>query len=217
MSEKHLTKKDLWSVLWHQMAIRGANNYERQQNAGFVQAMIPVIDRVYDTDEEKKAAYERHLEYFLTQDMVTAIPIGIAAAMEESHANNPHMDPSSINAVKTALMGPLAGLGDSLLNGTARPILASIGISFIEAGLGLIAGQISNRYGSGGEKIRFGIKNLTDQIFLLDETFRVAHIEFFDLRGITMDEVPLSEKEVLVWARRLARAMNDGVTYPDHD
>ena len=128
MSEKHLTKKDLWSVLWHQMAIRGANNYERQQNAGFVQAMIPVIDRVYDTDEEKKAAYERHLEYFLTQDMVTAIPIGIAAAMEESHANNPHLDPSSINAVKTALMGPLAGLGDSLLNGTARPILASIGI-----------------------------------------------------------------------------------------
>ena len=138
MSEKKLNNKDLWSILINQMAIRGANNYERQQNAGFAQAMIPVIEKVYDTDEEKREAYERHLEYFLTQDMVTAIPIGIAAAMEESHANNPSMDPSSINAVKTALMGPLAGLGDSLLNGTARPILASIGISFIEAGLGWV-------------------------------------------------------------------------------
>ncbi len=136
MSEKKLTKADLWRVFWNQMAIRGANNYERQQNAGFVQAMMPVIDRVYDTKEQKVEAYERHLEYFLTQDMVTAIPIGIAAAMEESYANNPEMNPMSINAVKTALMGPLAGLGDSLLNGTARPILASIGISFVNAGLG---------------------------------------------------------------------------------
>lgn len=136
MSEKALSKKDLWRVFWNQMAIRGANNYERQQNAGFTQALIPVIEKVYDNDADKKAAYERHMEYFLTQDMVTAIPVGIAAAMEEMHAENPEMDPSSINAVKTALMGPLAGLGDSLLNGTARPILASIGISFIDAGLG---------------------------------------------------------------------------------
>ena len=148
-----LTKKDLWKVFWHQMTIRGANNYERQQNAGFTQALIPVIEKVYKTKEEKKAAYERHMEYFLTQDMVSAIPVGIAAAMEETNASNPEMDPSSINAVKTALMGPLAGLGDSLLNGTARPILASIGISFINAGLGwlgpifFVLGMWSYRWG----------------------------------------------------------------------
>lgn len=59
-----LTKKDLWKVFWHQMTIRGANNYERQQNAGFTQALIPVIEKVYKTKEEKKAAYERHMEYF---------------------------------------------------------------------------------------------------------------------------------------------------------
>lgn len=139
MSEnRKLNNNDLWKIFWHQMAIRGANNYERQQNAGFTQAMIPVIEKIYKTDEMKKEAYQRHMEYFLTQDMVSAIPIGIAAAMEETYAENPEMDPSSINAVKTALMGPLAGLGDSLLNGTARPILASIGISLISSGLGWI-------------------------------------------------------------------------------
>ncbi|MEG0577798.1 MAG: PTS system mannose/fructose/sorbose family transporter subunit IID [Bacilli bacterium] len=136
MKDVKLTKKDLWKVFWNQMTIRGANNYERQQNAGFTQAMMPVIEKVYDNDEDKKEAYERHMEYFLTQDMVSAIPVGIAAAMEEMHANDPDMDPSSINAVKTALMGPLAGLGDSLLNGTARPILASLAISLVHAGLG---------------------------------------------------------------------------------
>ena len=133
---KKITKKDLWKVFLNQMTIRGANNYERQQNAGFTQSMMPIIEKLYTDPDEKKAAYERHMEYFLTQDMVSAIPVGIAVALEEKYAADPDMDPSSINAVKTALMGPLAGLGDSLLNGTARPILASLAISLVNANLG---------------------------------------------------------------------------------
>lgn len=135
--EKKITKKDLWKVFWNQMTIRCANNYERQQNAGFTQALMPVIEKIYDDPEDKKEAYNRHMEYFLTQDMVSSIPVGISIAMEEKHAEDPdEVDPNSINAVKTALMGPLAGLGDSLLNGTARPILASLAISLVNAGTG---------------------------------------------------------------------------------
>ncbi|MGX7076456.1 PTS system mannose/fructose/sorbose family transporter subunit IID [Globicatella sanguinis] len=136
--EKKLTKKDLWRVFWNQLSIRGANNYERQQNAGFTQSMIPVIEKLYVDPEDKLEAYNRHMEYFLTQDMISAVPVGISAAMEEANANGESFDSSAIGAVKAALMGPLAGLGDSLLNGTARPILASIAISFVTAGLGWI-------------------------------------------------------------------------------
>lgn len=136
--EKKLTKNDLWRVFWNQLAIRGANNYERQQNAGFTQAMIPVIEKLYDDPEDKLEAYNRHMEYFLTQDMISAVPVGISAAMEEANVNNEEFESSAIGAVKAALMGPLAGLGDSLLNGTARPILASIAISFVTAGLGWV-------------------------------------------------------------------------------
>lgn len=131
-----IDKRDLKKVFFHQLAIRGANNYERQQNAGFTEAMIPIIEKLYSDPADKIEAYNRHLEYFLTQDMVTAIPIGISVALEEEYASNEDFDPSIINATKMALMGPLASLGDSLLNGTARPILASIGISLITAGLG---------------------------------------------------------------------------------
>lgn len=133
---RRLTKKDLWKVLLNQMTIRTANNYERQQNAGFTQAMMPVIEKVYDNDEDKLEAYERHMELFLTNDITSAIPVGISAAMEERYALDGDIDPDSINAVKTALMGPLAGLGDSLLNGTARPILAGIACSFAINGQG---------------------------------------------------------------------------------
>ena len=131
-----LTKKELWKVFLHQLTIRGANNYERQQNAGFTEAMMPVIEKYYEDPEAKKEAYARHMEYFLTNDITSAIPVGVAAAMEERYATEGDIDPDSINAVKTALMGPLAGLGDSLLNGTARPILAGLAISFITSGLG---------------------------------------------------------------------------------
>lgn len=131
-----LTKKELWKVFLHQLTIRGANNYERQQNAGFTEAMMPVIEKYYEDPEAKKEAYARHMEYFLTNDITSAIPVGVAAAMEGRYATEGDIDPDSINAVKTALMGPLAGLGDSLLNGTARPILAGLAISFITSGLG---------------------------------------------------------------------------------
>ena len=113
-NENKLTNRDLWKVFLHQLTIRGTNNYERQQNAGFTEAMMPVIEKYYEDPEEKKEAYARHMEYFLTNDITSAIPVGVAAAMEERYATEGDIDPDSINAVKTALMGPLAGLGDSL-------------------------------------------------------------------------------------------------------
>lgn len=48
-----LTKKELWKVFLHQLTIRGANNYERQQNAGFTEAMMPVIEKYYEDPEAK--------------------------------------------------------------------------------------------------------------------------------------------------------------------
>ena len=49
-----------------------------------------------------------------------------ALAMEEEIASNSEMDPSTVNAVKSALMGPLAGIGDSLFQGTFRLIAAGV-------------------------------------------------------------------------------------------
>lgn len=132
--KEKLTRKDLWKVYRRQMLIRAGLNFERQQNSGFTAAMTPIIDKFYDTPEEKAEAMERHMQLFLTQPMVSAIPVGISAAMEERIALEGDIDPESVNAVKSALMGPLAALGDSLINGTARPLLAGIAVSFAMQG-----------------------------------------------------------------------------------
>ena len=53
MEAKKLTKKDLWKVFRGQLTIRGANNYERQQNAGFTPVSYTHLD-VY-----KRQLYDR--------------------------------------------------------------------------------------------------------------------------------------------------------------
>lgn len=60
--------------------------------------------------------------------------MGITAAMEEENANNTNFDEQSINAVKASLMGPLAGIGDSIFWGTLRIIAAGIGVSIAKDG-----------------------------------------------------------------------------------
>ncbi|HBU0029544.1 TPA: PTS system mannose/fructose/sorbose family transporter subunit IID, partial [Klebsiella pneumoniae] len=126
-----LTKKDLWLVLLNQFSIRSCNNFERQQASGYTQSMLPVIKKCYPDDKQaQQLAMERHMELFLTHDMGSSVCVGVSAAMEERIAQSGDISESSINAVKTAMMGPVAGLGDSLIQGTARPILAGLGASF---------------------------------------------------------------------------------------
>lgn len=132
--QKKLTKSDLASVFWRCFALQGAFNYERMQHIGFAYAMLPVIKRLYDNKDEQSKAIERHLELFNTTPAVSPIITGIAAAMEEQNANNPQFDVNSINAVKTSLMGALAGIGDSLFWGTFRVIAAGIGCALASEG-----------------------------------------------------------------------------------
>lgn len=69
------------------------------------------------------------MEFFNTTPYVSTAIMGISAAMEESNADNADFDTSSINSVKVALMGPLAGIGDSMFWGTLRVIATGIGTS----------------------------------------------------------------------------------------
>ncbi len=133
-TDQKLTRQDLWKIFRGQIFIRSALNFERQQCMGFTTAMRPIINKYYETPEERAQAIDRHMQLFLTQPMVSAIPVGVAAAMEERIATEGDLDPSSVNEVKIALMGPLAALGDSLINGTARPIVAGIACSLAQAG-----------------------------------------------------------------------------------
>src|SRR3990170_4877480 len=132
-----ITRADVrWSwVLW--TFFSHANyNYERLQATAFAHAMTPIIRKLYHTPEEISAALKRHLVFFNTEPNVGGVIHGAVIAMEEQRANGADIDDDAINSVKTGLMGPLAGVGDTISQGTITPILLSVGISIaaVQAG-----------------------------------------------------------------------------------
>lgn len=124
-----LSKKDLKKAFVRSFPLEWSWNYVKQQNMGFFYAMAPALDKMYKEEEDRKAAYKRHLEFFNITPWLCTFPMGISLAMEESNANDKDFDTSSINNIKVALMGPLSGIGDSLFWGTLRIIATGIGTS----------------------------------------------------------------------------------------
>ena len=83
-----LTKKDIHKLFWYSQAFVSGFNYEKEEAPGFVFSMMPVIEKVYDNDDEKRDAYRRHTEMFLTEARMSHLVIGITAAMEEENAHS---------------------------------------------------------------------------------------------------------------------------------
>ena len=124
-------KKDLRSLFFRSNAIQSAFNFERMQGLGFIWALLPLLTKLYKNKEERIKAYKRHSGYFNTHPWLGGVIFGIVASMEERKARGEQMDEENIQAVKGALMGPLAGLGDSMFFSTFRPIVAGILASLI--------------------------------------------------------------------------------------
>ncbi|MDF1494539.1 PTS system mannose/fructose/sorbose family transporter subunit IID [Caproiciproducens sp. CPB-2] len=120
--EKKLDKKDLRKIFLRSISFSAFYNYPKQQNVGFCYAILPAIKKLYSKKEDRVSAMKRHLEYFLTAPYMSGFIFGSTVAMEEENVNNPNFDVSSIGALKLALMGPLAGIGDSMFMGTLRII-----------------------------------------------------------------------------------------------
>lgn len=136
-----LTKKDLNKMFW-QLQIWGlgtAINNVTAQSIGFATALAPVLNKIYKNEpkEVRVAAMQRHLEYFLSQNTATGMILGITAALEETTALD---EKDAVVAVKAGMMGPLAGIGDSVFKLTIQAIAGSIGAVYALQGnfLGVI-------------------------------------------------------------------------------
>ena len=124
-----LDRRDVRRAFWLWTFFSHANyNYERLQGTAFAHAMTPIIRKLYKDPEEIKAALKRHLVFFNTEPNVGGVIHGAVIAMEEQRANGADIDDDAINSVKSGLMGPLAGVGDTIDQGTITPILLSLGI-----------------------------------------------------------------------------------------
>ncbi|OSM96141.1 MULTISPECIES: PTS mannose transporter subunit IID [Lonsdalea] len=132
---KKLTASDIRGVFIRSNLFQGSWNFERMQALGFCFSMVPVIRRLYpENSDERKQAIKRHLEFFNTHPFAAAPILGVTMAMEEQRANGAPIDDGAINGLKVGLMGPLAGVGDPIFWGTARPVFAALGAGIAMTG-----------------------------------------------------------------------------------
>ena len=119
-------KQDLNRVFWTMQLFNVTNNFQSMQAIGFLSSFAPILEKLYQgkSKEERVAAMKRHLEFFNSHVNSNALILGITAAIEET-TNEDQKD--TVTSIKTGLMGPLAGIGDSVLKFTWLPICGSIG------------------------------------------------------------------------------------------
>ncbi len=109
-------------------------NYERLQALGNANAFIPIIKRLYKEDQYAEEI-SKYMNFFNTEPSYMGPVIhGITAAMEEKRANDGDITADEILSVRSALMGPLAGIGDVVSQSIVYPILAGVCIQLALAG-----------------------------------------------------------------------------------
>jgi len=133
--KRKLTHRDLVKTwLWEQ-SDEAAYNYERLQALGLTNMMIHPIKKLYDDPKRQAEELKKYMVFFNTEPhMVGPIIHGVALSMEEARANGQAVSEDDINGVRTGLMGPAAGIGDTVQQGILFPILASVGASMALAG-----------------------------------------------------------------------------------
>jgi len=125
-----LDKSVVRSAMWrHLITLQWSWNYERMQALGYVYSMLPIINAVYKDKAERITAMKRHLVFYNTNPQVgSPLIFGATVAMEAQREGE------AVDSIKVGLMGPLAGIGDTIQAILFRPIIAVIAASLALSG-----------------------------------------------------------------------------------
>ncbi len=133
-----VTKKDLLKAwLRWTTAVEVPVSFDRMQALAFGYSMNPVMRKIYkDKPEELKEAMKRHTSMFNTNCDWGSIIHGITISLEEQRAlgHEDEISPEMIQSLKLGLMGPLAGIGDSVDQGIVATIPLAIFVPMAQAG-----------------------------------------------------------------------------------
>lgn len=134
--EKKLSKKTLLKSFhnWYYGHLT-CFSQEHMQTFGYLCAMLPLVEELYENEDEKAAAMNTYTAFFNTEPQLGSVVVGITAGLEEARANGKEdVDEEMINGLRAGLMGPIAGIGDSLVVGTVIPILLGIAMGMSTGG-----------------------------------------------------------------------------------
>ncbi|WP_288339639.1 PTS system mannose/fructose/sorbose family transporter subunit IID [uncultured Allobaculum sp.] len=123
-SHRVLTKKDIRTAAFRYMFMAcNVFNYESQQGPGVVFGLKKALRKLYPNDEDYRASLDNQFKYFNTTTWMANILLGASLAMEEKDGLEA-LD--TVQNFKTGMMGPLAGIGDTLIWVLYPTIMGSI-------------------------------------------------------------------------------------------
>ena len=114
-----MKRSTLFSIFMRSLTVPVSFNFRRMQNLGFAFTMFPLIAEQRKDPRETGVFLARHLQMFNTHPYLVSSVIGSVARIEEEGCA-----PESVEALKKALMGPYAAIGDSFFWGALRPFSA---------------------------------------------------------------------------------------------
>lgn len=108
---------------------------EHMQTFGYLCSMLPIVEELYQDKESQSKSMKTYTAFFNTEPQVGSVIVGMTAGLEEARANGAQdIDDETINGLRAGLMGPLAGIGDSLVVGTIIPILLGVAMGMSTGG-----------------------------------------------------------------------------------
>lgn len=134
--EKKLSKKTLLKSFhnWYYGHLT-CFSQEHMQTFGYLCAMLPLVEELYQNEDDKAIAMNTYTAFFNTEPQLGTVIVGMTAGLEEARANGADdVDDETINSLRAGLMGPVAGIGDSLVVGTVIPILLGIALGMSTGG-----------------------------------------------------------------------------------
>ena len=73
---------------------------EHMQTFGYMLAMLPILQDLYETNEEQTEKMQTYTAFFNTEPQVGSVVVGITAGMEEARANGEPVDGETYNGLE---------------------------------------------------------------------------------------------------------------------
>lgn len=124
------TTAGLVSTFLRSFLIQGSWNYRSMLGTGFCFALLPSLRRIFRDDPGAlERSVRRHVEHFNAHPYLSGVALGAIVRLEMESA-----DDQAIRRFKTAVRGPLGGLGDSLVWASWLPAVSMAALSLFWLG-----------------------------------------------------------------------------------
>lgn len=117
-----LDKNDYTKTTLRSYFLQSSFNYTTYQGIGYLYVILPALRKIYKDDEETlKEVALGNLEFYNTNPHLLPFGTSMHLTMFENGSSAAEARP-----IKTALMGPLAGIGDSIAQFGLAPLFSTI-------------------------------------------------------------------------------------------